>query len=95
MTGRHAAGATYPAHSRGRLTPDAVRATRFRPVSRLGRGVEPEEAQRFVDQVADDMASLYDELAEVYSENHRIKAALHAWQAEQAESAHKLPNRLR
>ncbi|WP_199513322.1 hypothetical protein [Nucisporomicrobium flavum] len=57
--------------------------------------MKPEEAQRFVDQVADDMASLYEELAEVYAENHRIKAALHAWQAEQVESAHWLPSRLR
>ncbi|WP_199513454.1 hypothetical protein [Nucisporomicrobium flavum] len=40
-------------------------------------------------------ASLYDELAGGYVENHQIKAALHAWQTEQGESAHGLPSRLR
>ncbi|WP_170047389.1 hypothetical protein [Couchioplanes caeruleus] len=37
----------------------------------------------FITRVADDMASLYRELADVYAENHRVKAALAAWQSEQ------------
>lgn len=95
MTGRHIAGRTFPARSRGRLTPDAVRAVRFASESRLRRGVSVQAVRRFVAQVADDMASLYGELAEVYAENHRIKAALHAWQAEQAESDYESHHRLR
>ena len=70
-------------------------AIRFTPASRLRRGVSVQDVRRFVAQVADDMASLYGELAEVYAENHRIKAALHAWQAEQAESDYESHHRLR
>lgn len=63
-----------------------MRAVRFHLASRLRRGISAHEVLRFVVQVADDMASLYQELAEVYAENHRLKAALHAWQTEQAQS---------
>jgi len=83
---RRSRGAGYPARGRGRLTPEAVRQVRFRRARGL-RGLNPEDVRYFVAQVSEDMASLYGELAEVYAENHRIKAALRAWQSEQARHA--------
>ncbi|GIF16749.1 DivIVA domain-containing protein [Actinoplanes teichomyceticus] len=74
-------GRAYPARGRGRLTPEAVRAIRFRRSSGLHRGLSAEDVRHFLEQVSADMASLYDELAAVYSENHRIKAALRDWQS--------------
>lgn len=84
MTRHSAAGPYYPAHSRGRLTPDAILNVRFRAAGGLRGGVDPNDVQSFITRVADDMASLYRELAEVHAENHRVKAALAAWQKEQA-----------
>ena len=78
---RQVRGGGYPVRSRGRLTPEAVRKIRFRRTAVLGRGVSAEDVRHFVDQVSTDMASLYDELASVYAENHRIKTALRDWQS--------------
>lgn len=83
MTLHSALGRSYPVHSRGRLTPDAILTVRFRAAGGLRRGVDPNDVQGFVTRVADDMASLYRELAEAHAENHRVKAALAAWQSEQ------------
>ncbi|GAA4939143.1 DivIVA domain-containing protein [Actinoplanes utahensis] len=77
--GTHGGG--YPVRDRGRLTPDAVRRIRFRRSDGLRRGLKAEDVRHFIDQVSEDMASLYDELAQVYAENHRIKAALRDWQS--------------
>ncbi|WP_430791722.1 DivIVA domain-containing protein [Actinoplanes sp. G11-F43] len=82
MTGtRGTPGGSYPVRDRGRLTPDAVRRIRFRRAEGLRRGLKTEDVRQFIDQVSKDMASLYDELAQVYTENHRIKAALRDWQS--------------
>jgi DivIVA domain-containing protein len=86
IAGRSPHVGSYPVRGRGRLTPDAVRRIRFRRVRGLSRGVSADDVRHFVDQVSTDMASLYNELAAVYAENHRIKAALRDWQSEHVPS---------
>jgi DivIVA domain-containing protein len=81
---RHTQTGDYSVRGSGRLTPKAVREVRFRRSHGLSRGLRAEDVRQFVDQVSDDMASLYDELAAVYAENHRIKTALRDWQSTQA-----------
>jgi DivIVA domain-containing protein len=94
IAGRSPHGGSYPVRGRGRLTPDAVRRIRFRRVRGLSRGVSADDVRHFVDQVSTDMASLYDELAAVYAENHRIKAALRDWQSEHGPSFDTTQDRL-
>ncbi|BCJ44260.1 hypothetical protein GCM10010168_10730 [Actinoplanes ianthinogenes] len=72
----HTQTSSYSIRGRGRLTPDGVREISFRRSHGLGRGLRAEDVRQFIDQVSDDMASLYDELAAVYAENHRIKTAV-------------------
>lgn len=68
--------ATYP-----RLRPWQVRQRRF---ATTWRGLHPAEVATFLDRVANDLASLYTELAYVHEENQRIKDALRCWQSSQA-----------
>lgn len=74
----------YTVGTRGRLTPEAIQRVQFRRAARFSGGLSPDDVAGFVDQVAADMASLYQELAAVYAENHRIKTALHDWQSRYA-----------
>ncbi|WIM97095.1 hypothetical protein ACTOB_000589 [Actinoplanes oblitus] len=57
---------------------------RFRRTAGFLQGVRADDVHQFVDQVSEDVASLYDELATVYAENYRIKTALRDWQSAQA-----------
>lgn len=66
-----------------RLRPWQVRQRRF---ATTWRGLHPAQVAAFLDRVANDLASLYKELAWVYEENQRIKDALRAWQSSQAPS---------
>ncbi len=66
------------------LRPWQVRERRFRP-TRLGRrGLDPDEVAQFLDQVAGDLAALYDALARSRQEGDRIRDALRRWQSEQS-----------
>ncbi|WP_327027428.1 DivIVA domain-containing protein [Micromonospora sp. NBC_01739] len=70
------------------LRPWQVRGRQFRSTRRWRRGLDPEEVREFLDQVADDLASVYDALGVSRQEADRIKDALRCWQSEQAERAH-------
>ncbi len=66
------------------LRPWQVRERRFRSV-RLGRrGLDPDDVRDFLDQVADDLATVYAELSTSRQETSRVKDALRRWQSEQA-----------
>jgi DivIVA domain-containing protein len=80
----------YLVRGRGRLTPEAIRRVRFRRAPTFS-GLNPDDVRHFVAQVSADMASLYSELAEVYSENERIKNALRTWQSGQATRSDRPP----
>ncbi|TDC72882.1 DivIVA domain-containing protein [Micromonospora sp. KC606] len=68
------------------LRPWQVRERRFRR-TRIGRrGLDPDEVARFLDQVAGDLASLYEALARSRQETDRIREALRRWQSEQSQA---------
>ncbi|MFI9642541.1 DivIVA domain-containing protein [Micromonospora sp. NPDC051925] len=65
-----------------RLLPWQVRERRFRP-ARLGRrGLDPQEVQDFLDQVAGELAAVYDALGQSRRETSRLKIALCHLQSE-------------
>ncbi|MCX4388784.1 DivIVA domain-containing protein [Micromonospora peucetia] len=66
------------------LRPWQVRERRFRPTPLGRRGLDPGEVREFLDQVAGDLATVYDALAQSRRETERIKDALCRWQSEQA-----------
>ena len=70
------------------LRPWQVRGRQFRSTRRWRRGLDPGEVREFLDQVADDLASVYAALGVSRQEADRIKDALRCWQSEQAERAH-------
>ncbi|SCL68218.1 DivIVA domain-containing protein [Micromonospora citrea] len=65
------------------LRPWQVRERRFRPTPLGRRGLDPVEVREFLDQVAGDLAIVYDALAQSRRETDRIKDALRRWQSEQ------------
>ncbi|MFY1690380.1 DivIVA domain-containing protein [Plantactinospora sp. WMMB782] len=73
--------------------PSQVRLRRFTPVGFGRRGVDPDEVTEFLDQVANDLARAYTELARVREQNTRIKDALRRWQSRQVRSAQELAGR--
>ncbi|MEV1330911.1 DivIVA domain-containing protein [Micromonospora costi] len=66
------------------LRPWQVRERRFRPTPLGRRGLDPREVREFLDQVAGDLAIVYDALAQSRRETDRVKDALRRWQSEQA-----------
>lgn len=96
MLGRNSAGRLYAtvggrrATPYTRLRPCQVRQRRF---ATTWRGLHPVEVASYLDRVADDLTSLYKELAYVHDENQRIKEALRRWQSSQAPSGWDLARR--
>ncbi|MFI6758972.1 DivIVA domain-containing protein [Micromonospora sp. NPDC050417] len=81
-------GTHYRSASCPPLRPWQVRARRFRTVGWFGRGgLDPDEVQEFLDRVATDLNSLYDDLAASRDETIRVKAALRQWQSRQSRTA--------
>ncbi|MFI7427442.1 DivIVA domain-containing protein [Micromonospora sp. NPDC049836] len=66
------------------LRPWQVRERRFRSMPFGRRGLDPQEVRQFLDQVAGDLAVVYDALAQSRRETDLIKNALRRWQSEQA-----------
>lgn len=66
------------------LRPWQVRERRFGSTPLGRRGLDPREVAEFLDQVAGDLAAVYDALAQSRRETDRIKDALRRWQSEQA-----------
>ncbi|WP_329107786.1 DivIVA domain-containing protein [Micromonospora sp. NBC_01699] len=85
---RESRGAHYRSRAYAPLRPWQVRGRRFRRVGWFGRrGLDPDEVQEFLDRVATDLTSLYDELAKSRDETIRVKAALRQWQSRQSRTA--------
>ncbi|WBB79304.1 DivIVA domain-containing protein [Micromonospora sp. WMMD882] len=78
MTG----GGVYRSAAYPPLRPWQVRRRRFRSVGLLRRGLDPNDVQDFLRQVADDLNSLYAELHQSREETGRVKDALRRWQSE-------------
>jgi DivIVA domain-containing protein len=66
------------------LRPWQVRERRFRSTPLGRRGLDPREVREFLEQVAVDLAAVYDALDQSRWETERIKDALRRWQSEQA-----------
>ncbi|OWU99810.1 hypothetical protein B5D80_28705 [Micromonospora wenchangensis] len=67
-----------------RLLPWQVRAWRFRPARFGRRGLDPQEVREFLDQVAGELAAVYEALRRSRRETGRIRIALCHLQAERA-----------
>jgi DivIVA domain-containing protein len=90
---RQRAAPAYRSASYVPLRPWQVRNRRFNLV-RFGRaGVDEAEVTAYLERVADDLAALYAELAEVREQNYRIKDALRRWQSQQTPTAYDLAGR--
>lgn len=72
------------------MRPWQVRGREF-TISR--RGLDPDEVATFLDRVADDLGSIYAELARSREETARIKDALRRWQSSQVPSMRDLARR--
>ncbi|MFJ6199305.1 DivIVA domain-containing protein [Micromonospora sp. NPDC092111] len=59
-----------------RLLPWQVRERRFRPAPLGRRGLDPQEVREFLDQVAEELATVYDALGQSRRETSRIRIAL-------------------
>lgn len=64
----------------GSLRPWQVRRRLFTPRGR--HGVNAAEVRAFLDEVADDLAACYAEVARAHAEADRVRKALREWQTE-------------
>jgi DivIVA domain-containing protein len=77
--------AHWPAgHAAPALTPQRVRATRFTRTGLGRRGLDPDEVDDFLDQVADELARRDEREAGLRADADRHKKALRSWNSEQA-----------
>jgi len=67
-----------------RLGPQDVRDATFAAASRRRGGLDPDQVYAFVNEVADEMARLQQEVAAATSDAIRVKNALYDWQVEHA-----------
>jgi DivIVA domain-containing protein len=78
------AAGNRPENGSDRLSPQQVRSAAFALVPRLRGGLHPDEVYAFLNQVAEEMTHLRQELAATTDDANRVKAALHRWQVEHA-----------
>ena len=61
-------------------SPAQIQAVTFRLTSIGRRGYRRAEVHRYLDEIADDLAAVREDLAGVRTENERLKAHLREWQ---------------
>ncbi|MGA3562131.1 DivIVA domain-containing protein [Melissospora conviva] len=75
------------------LLPWQVRHRRFSPTRWGRRGVDPAEVDAFLQRIADDLTTMYAQLANSRDETLRIKDALRDWQSRQARNTYEYARR--